>query len=115
VIKRAILVLMLLISTAHSQELTEGEQRKQKLFHALSIADAVTTIVGVSKGIKESSWILGTAPEPHTVIGFFIARNLLQQHITEEIIPAKWRSKWQNSWIATQGAYVIRNLIVLGQ
>jgi len=114
VIKRAILVLMLLISTAHSQELTEGEQRKQKLFHALSIADAVTTIIGVSKGIKESSWILGTAPEPHTVIGFFIARNILQQELTERI-PDKWRSKWQNSWIAVQGAYVIRNLIVLGQ
>lgn len=114
-IKRAILVLILLISTAHSEGLTEGEQRKQKIFHSLTIADAVTTIVGVGKGIKESSWILGATPEPHTVIAFFIARNLAQQHITEEIIPAKWRSKWQNSWIAVQGAYVINNLIVLGQ
>ena len=114
-IKRAILVLMLVISTAHSTELTEGEQRKQKLFHSLTVADAVTTIVGVGKGLKESSWILGTAPEPHTVIGFFIARNLLQQHITEEIIPDEWRAKWQNSWIAVQGAYVINNLIVLGR
>ena len=113
-IKRAILVLMLLISTAHTTELTEGEQRKQKIFHSLTMADAVTTIIGVGKGLKESSWILGTAPEPHTVIGFFIARNILQQELTERI-PDKWRSKWQNSWIATQGAYVIRNLIVLGQ
>lgn len=114
-IKRITMVLMLLISTAHTTELTEGEQRKQKIFHSLTMADAVTTIIGVSKGIKESSWILGTAPEPHTVIGFFIARNILQQHITEEIIPDKWRSKWQNSWIAVQGAYVLNNLIVLGQ
>jgi hypothetical protein len=106
---------MIVISTAHTTELTESEQRKQKLFHSLTIADALTTIVGVGKGLKESSWILGATPEPHTVIGFFIARNLLQQHITEEIIPAEWRDKWQNSWIAVQGAYVLNNLIVLGR
>ena len=104
---------MATIKSASADELTKQQETRQNIFHGLSVADAVTTIVGVGAGLAEMNPILGVAPEPITVITFFVARNILHQIATEKM-PEKYRDGWQIGSIIFQAGAVVNNLMVLG-
>ena len=104
---------MATIKSASADELTPEQETRQNIFHGLSVADAVTTIVGVGAGLAEMNPILGVAPEPITVITFFVARNILHQIATEKM-PEKYRDGWQIGSIIFQAGAVVNNLMVLG-
>ena len=104
---------MMFATTVSAQELTEQQQTKQNIFHAVSVADAVTTIVGVSRGFVEANGVLGPSPDPASVIVFFIARNTAHHLATTHLIPNRWRDAWLNTWIGAQTIVVLRNIAVL--
>ena len=104
---------MMFATTVSAQELTKQQQTKQNIFHAVSVADAVTTIVGVSRGFVEANGVLGPSPDPASVIVFFIARNTAHHVATERLIPVKWRDAWLNTWIGAQTIVVLRNIAIL--
>jgi len=112
---RAIIVavVMMFATTVSAQELTEQQKTKQNIFHAVSVADAVTTIVGVSRGFVEANGVLGPSPDPASVIVFFIARNTAHHLATTHLIPNQWRDAWLNTWIGAQTIVVLRNIAVL--
>ena len=101
------------IKSASATELTEQQETRQNIFHGLSVADAVTTIVGVGAGLAEMNPILGVAPEPITVVTFFVARNILHE-ITTKKLPEKYRDNWLIGSIVLQAGAVVNNLMVLG-
>jgi len=105
-------MLVVLIQPAVAEPLSEKEITKQNWIRGLSAADAITTIVGVGKGFVEGNAILGVAPEPVTVITYFVARQVLIEYITPKI-EQQWRSTWQNTWIGVNGAVVISNLALI--
>ena len=108
-----ITMLVFAMSTgAFAEPLDKTEQNKQTIIHGLSALDAVTTIIGVGKGLIESNAILGVAPEPITVVTYFVARQVLHEYITPKI-EKKWRSTWQNTWIGVNGAVVISNILLI--
>jgi len=104
---------MATIKSASADELTPEQETRQNIFHGLSVADAVTTIVGVGKGFVEMNPILGVAPEPVTVVTFFVARNILHQWATKQI-DKKYRDGWQYGSIFLQAGAVINNVLTLG-
>lgn len=108
----SLVMLTVLIQPAVAEPLDKTEQNKQTIIHGLSALDAVTTIIGVGKGLVESNAILGVAPEPITVVTYFVARQVLHEYITPKI-EKKWRSTWQNTWIGVNGLVVISNLTIL--
>ena len=104
---------MMFCMTVSAQELTKQQQTKQNIFHAVSVADAVTTIVGVSRGFVEANGVLGPSPDPASVIVFFIARNTAHHLATTHLIPNQWRDAWLNTWIGAQTIVVLRNIAIL--
>ena len=110
--KLVIAVVFLFATSISAGELTEKQKNKQKIIHSVSALDAITTIIGVSKGFVESSSILGPSPDPATVIVFFVARNVVHELVTP-MIPDKWRNTWQNSWIGAQSIVVLRNISII--
>jgi hypothetical protein len=108
-----IMIGMATIKSASATELTEQQETRQNIFHGLSVADAVTTIIGVGQGFVEMNPILGVAPEPVTVVTFFVARNILHQWATEKM-PDQYRDGWQIGSIFLQAGAVINNVLTLG-
>ena len=106
-------VVMMFATTVSAQELTKQQQTKQNIFHALSIADAVTTMVGVSRGFVEANGVLGPSPDPQSVVVFFILRNTAHHVATTRLIPNQWRDAWLNTWIGAQTIVVLRNIAIL--
>jgi len=104
---------MATIKSASADELTPEQETRQNIFHGLSVADAVTTIVGVGAGLAEMNPILGVAPEPITVVTFFVARNILHE-ITTKKLPEKYRDNWLIGSIVLQAGAVVNNLMILG-
>lgn len=104
---------MVTIKSASATELTPEQETKQNIFHGLSVADAVTTIVGVGAGLAEMNPILGVAPEPVTVVTFFVARNILHEMTTKKL-PEKYRDNWLIGSIVLQAGAVVNNLMILG-
>ena len=104
---------MMFSVTVSAQELTNSQKTKQNIFHAVSVADAVTTIVGVSRGFVEANGVLGPSPDPATVVVFFVLRNTAHHVATERLIPVKWRDAWLNTWIGAQTVVVLRNIAIL--
>ena len=112
--KKLVIVVFLMFATSVSAtELTKQQQTKQNWFHALTVADAVTTIMGVSRGFVESNGILGPSPDPVTVIVFFVTRNTLHHIATEQLIPTELKDAWLNTWIGAQAIVVLRNIAIL--
>lgn len=117
--KRFIVVLITVIMVSHTPAqacdcvVTDQQLIKQNVFHALTVADAVTTMVGVSRGFVETNGVLGASPDPGSVIVFFIARNTLHHLATTHIIPDQWRDAWLNTWIGAQSIVVLRNIHLL--
>ena len=105
-------LLIMMCTSAFAEPLNKTEQNKQTIIHGLSALDAVTTIIGVGKGLVESNAILGVAPEPITVVTYFVARQVLHEYITPKI-EKQWRSTWQNTWIGVNGLVVISNLALI--
>ena len=101
------------IKSASADELTPEQETRQNIFHGLSVADAVTTIIGVGAGLAEMNPILGVAPEPVTVVTFFVARNILHE-ITTKKLPEQYRDNWLIGSIVLQAGAVVNNLMVLG-
>ena len=99
-------------TSAFAEPLSDKEITKQNWIRGLSAADAITTIIGVGKGFVENNAILGVAPEPITVVTYFVARQVLIEYITPKI-EKQWRSTWQNTWIGVNGAVVISNVALL--
>ena len=113
--KRLLTVTMLVFAfstSAFAEPLSDREITKQNWIRGLSAADAITTIVGVGKGLVESNAILGVAPEPVAVVTYFVARQVLIEYITPKI-EKQWRSTWQNTWIGVNGLVVISNLALI--
>ena len=108
-----IMIGMATIKSASADELTEQQETRQNIFHGLSVADAVTTIIGVGAGLAEMNPILGVAPEPITVVTFFVARNILHE-ITTKKLPEQYRDNWLIGSIFLQAGAVVNNLMVLG-
>ena len=108
-----IVVFLMFANTINATELTKQQKTKQNWFHALTVADAVTTIVGVSRGFVESNAIMGPSPDPATVIVFFVARNTLHHIATEQLIPTELKDAWLNTWIGAQAIVVLRNIAIL--
>ena len=108
-----VIAITMLTVTVSAQELTKQQQTKQNIFHAVSVADAVTTIVGVSRGFVEANGVLGPSPDPASVIVFFIARNTAHHLATTHLIPNQWRDAWLNTWIGAQTIVVLRNIAIL--
>ena len=108
-----IMIGMATIKSASADELTPEQQTRQNIFHGLSVADAVTTIIGVGAGLAEMNPILGVAPEPITVVTFFVARNILHE-ITTKKLPEQYRDNWLIGSIFLQAGAVVNNLMVLG-
>ena len=104
---------MMFATTVSAQELTDQQKTKQNIFHAVSVADAVTTIIGVSRGFVEANGVLGPSPDPQSVVVFFILRNTAHHVATERLIPDRWRDAWLNTWIGAQTIVVLRNIAVL--
>jgi hypothetical protein len=104
---------MATIKSASADELTPEQETRQNIFHGLSVADAVTTIVGVGAGLAEMNPILGVAPEPITVVTFFVARNILHE-ITTKKLPEQYRDNWLIGSIVLQAGAVVNNLMILG-
>ena len=101
------------INMAKAEPLTEDQRTKQNIFHGLTVADAVTTIIGVGKGFVETNGILGAAPEPVTVVTFFVARNILHE-ITTKKLPDKYKDNWLVGSIVLQAGAVLNNLRLIG-
>ena len=101
------------INMAKAEPLNQDQRTKQNIFHGLTVADAVTTIVGVGKGLVESNGILGVAPEPITVVTFFVARNILHE-ITTNNLSEKYRDNWLIGSIVLQAGAVVNNLLLIG-
>ena len=108
-----IAVVLMFATTVSAQELTKQQQTKQNIFLAVSIADALTTIVGVSRGFVEANGVLGPSPDPQSVVVFFILRNTAHHVATERVIPDQWRDWWLNTWIGAQTIVVMRNIAIL--
>ena len=106
-------VVMMFATTVSAQELTNSQKTKQNIFHAVSVADAVTTIVGVSRGFVEANGVLGPSPDPQSVVVFFILRNTAHHVATTHLIPDRWRDAWLNTWIGAQTIVVLRNIAIL--
>jgi hypothetical protein len=104
---------MTTIKSASADELTPEQETRQNIFHGLSVADAVTTIIGVGAGLAEMNPILGVAPEPITVVTFFVARNILHE-ITTKKLPEQYRDNWLIGSIVLQAGAVVNNLMILG-
>ena len=101
------------INMAKAEPLTEDQQTKQNIFHGLTVADAVTTIIGVGQGLVEMNPILGAAPEPGTVVTFFVARNILHELATKKM-PDKYRDNWLFGSVLLQAGAVVNNIARLG-
>ena len=113
--KILLLVAMLaVVQPAFAEPLSDKEKTKQNIFHGLSAADAITTIVGVGKGLVETNGILGAAPEPITVVTFFVARSVIHEYVTP-MIDEKLRPYWQNTWIGVAGLAVVNNLVLISK
>ena len=110
--KLVIAVVFLFATSISAGELTEKQKNKQKIFHAVSAADAITTIIGVSKGFIESNGILGASPDPASVILFFVVRNVAYEIVTP-MIPEPARNWFQNTAIGAQSIVVLRNLAII--
>ena len=108
-----VIAITMLTVTVSAQELTKQQQTKQNIFHALTAADAVTTIIGVGRGFVEANGVLGPSPDPASVVVFFILRNTAHHLATEHVIPVKWRDRWLNTWIGAQTIVVLRNIAIL--
>ena len=108
-----IAVVLMFATTVSAQELTKQQQTKQNIFHALTVADALTTMVGVSRGFVEANGVLGPSPDPQSVVVFFILRNTAHHVATERVIPDQWRDWWLNTWIGAQSIVVMRNIAIL--
>ena len=108
----ALLIMMCTSVQAEPQPLSPEEKTKQTWIHSLATLDSITTIVGVGKGLVESNAILGVAPEPVTVITYFVARQVLHEVVTP-YIDREIRPIWQNTWIGVQGLVVISNLALI--
>ena len=108
-----VIAITMLTVTVSAQELTKQQQTKQNIFHAVSVADAVTTIIGVSRGFVEANGVLGPSPDPQSVVVFFILRNTAHHVATTRLIPNQWRDAWLNTWIGAQTIVVLRNIAVL--
>ncbi len=98
--------------TAQAEPLDKATDTRTNWIRITSALDAATTIIGVGKGLVESNAILGVAPEPVTVITYFVARQVLIEYITPRI-EEQWRSTFQNTWIGVNGAIVIGNIIAI--
>jgi len=109
-----IALLAVFIQPVVAEPLTEREKDKQTIIHGLAALDAVTTIIGVGKGLYESNAILGLTPEPVTVVTYFVARQVIHEYVTP-MIDKKIRPIWQNTWIGVQGYTVLRNLILIAK
>ena len=108
-----IVVFLMFATTVSATELTKQQQTKQNIFHAVSVADAVTTIIGVSRGFVEANGVLGPSPDPQSVVVFFILRNTAHHVATTHLIPNQWRDAWLNTWIGAQTIVVLRNIAIL--
>lgn len=104
---------MMTMKSASATELTPDQQTKQNIFHGLTVADAVTTIIGVGQGLVEMNPILGVAPEPVTVVTFFVARNILHELATKKM-PEKYRDNWLFGSVLLQAGAVVNNIARLG-
>ena len=108
-----ITMLVFAMSTgAFAEPLDKTEQNKQTIIHGLSALDAITTIIGVGKGFVESNAILGVAPEPVTVITYFVARQVIHEVVTP-YIDKEIRPIWQNTWIGVTALTVVNNLLLI--
>jgi hypothetical protein len=107
---------LLIIGTtiAQAEELNQQHQTKQGIFHGVTVGDAVTTIIGAGcVAVKEVNPILQGA-SPVGIVGFFVARNVIHQKITESI-PEHWRDAWLNTSIGAQSLVVLNNVAVLAK
>jgi hypothetical protein len=107
-----IALLAVFVQPVVAEPLTEREQNKQTIIHGLSALDAITTIIGVGKGFVESNAILGVAPEPVTVITYFVARQVIHEVVTP-YIDREIRPIWQNTWIGVTALTVVNNLLLI--
>ena len=113
IISAVMLMMLFSFNMAKAEPLNQDQRTKQNIFHGLTVADAVTTIVGVGKGLVESNGILGVAPEPVTVVTFFVARNILHE-ITTNNLSEKYRDNWLIGSIVLQAGAVVNNLLLIG-
>ncbi len=109
-----IALLAVFVQPVVAEPLTEQEKDKQTIIHGLAALDAITTIVGVGKGLIETNAILGVAPEPVTVVTYFVARQVIHEYVTP-MIDKQIRPIWQNTWIGVQGLTVLNNLILIAK
>ena len=100
------------VTVVNAEPLSPKENTKQHIIHGLSALDAVTTIIGVGKGFIEKNAILGVAPEPHTVVAYFVVRQIAHEKITE-YINAEIRPIWQNTWIGVTALCVVNNIMLI--
>ena len=93
--------------TAQAEPLDKATDTRTNWIRITSALDAATTIIGVGKGLVESNAILGVAPEPVTVITYFVARQVLIEYITPRI-QEQWQSTWQMPGPAARGLPIRR-------
>ena len=108
-----VIIVVYYSTVASATELAQQQQTKQNISHALTVADAVTTIIGVGRGFVEANGIMGPSPDPATVIVFFVTRNTLHHIVTEQLIPTELKDAWLNTWIGAQAIVVMRNIAIL--
>ena len=93
--KLLLLILILLSSTAISEELSKGEKVGELSFQVVNFIDMMQTLEIVQHGdlYYETNPILGKHPQQHEVITYFMIRGATHYHVTKWL-PKKFRIPW---------------------
>ena len=93
--KLLLLILILLSSTAISEELSKPEKVVELSFQVVNFIDMMQTleIVQHCDQYYETNPILGKHPQQHEVITYFMIRGATHYHITKWL-PEKFRIPW---------------------
>ena len=98
------------IFTASAYELTDKQKTKLKVFHGLTVIDALQTIkIASTPGLIEGSPILGANPSVETVVAFFTVRNVLHHQLVERV-PQKYKDWFIDIPLVGQGIAVLWNI-----
>ena len=109
--KLSIIIVLLLASfTASADELTDKQKTKLKVFHGLTVIDALQTIkIASTPALIEGSPILGANPSVATVVAFFTVRNVLHHQLVERG-PQKYKDWFIDIPLVGQGIAVLWNI-----
>ena len=93
--KLLLLTLILLSSTAISEELSKAEKVGELSFQVVNFIDMMQTIEIVLHDdlYYETNPILGKHPQQHEVIAYFMIRGVMHYHTTKWL-PEKFRIPW---------------------